>query len=265
MPCEGKETHVKQRRSSPRLECAAVGRPPSRLQNGPVIDHVFCPCFRVRTVTCFPFVSGSLRLAFKPPRSRTKDLTVNLSGLHPTRNMAAPYQYAPSNLDHVEDLEKYQRNGFHPVHLGDKLDKFDAERYRYEVIHKLGNGGFATVWLAHDIIDGGYVALKIVHASQSSYGAPPTVESILDDHPTKIFVTERRRFFISGPNGHHVCQVLPVTGPSLMALSRPPYRLQPAVCKTLAQQAAQALEFLHARGLCHGGTSCCPRSYVGSE
>ena len=147
----------------------------------------------------------------------------------------------------------------------DKLDKFDAERYRYEVIHKLGSGGFATVWLAHDLIDGGYVALKIVHASQSSYGVPLAVESILDDHPTKIFVTERRRFFISGPNGHHVCQVLPVTGPSLMALSRPPYRLQPAVCKTLAQQATQALEFLHARGLCHGGTSCCPRNYVVSE
>ena len=168
--------------------------------------------------------------------------------------MAAESQYAPSNLDHVEDLEKYQQNGFHPVHLGDTLDKLESGRYRYEVIHKLGNGGFATVWLAHDLADGGYVALKIVQASQSSYGVSPAVQSILDDHPTSMFVTERRRFFISGPNGHHVCQVLPVTGPSLMALSRPPYRLRPAVCKTLARQAAQALEVLHARGLCHGGT-----------
>ncbi|KAK4244449.1 kinase-like domain-containing protein [Corynascus novoguineensis] len=166
--------------------------------------------------------------------------------------MAAQPKYAPSNLDHVEDLEKYWRNGFHPVHLGDKLDKVDSKRYRYGVIHKLGYGGFSTVWLAHDLINGGYVALKIVCASQSSYGVPPAVESILDSHPTKIFVTELHRFLIQGPNGHHVCQVLPVTGPSLLALSRVPYRLRPAVCKKLAREGAQALEFLHARGLCHG-------------
>jgi hypothetical protein len=71
-------------------------------------------------------------------------------------------------------------------------------------------------------------------------------------------VTELSRFHISGPNGKHVCQVLPVTGPSLMALSRVPYRLRPAACKTLAREAAEALDFLHGRGLCHGGTSCCP-------
>jgi serine/threonine protein kinase len=165
------------------------------------------------------------------------------------------YKYAPSNLDHVEDLEKYQPNGFHPVHLGDKLDKVDPETYRYEVIHKLGCGGFSTVWLAHDLVGGGYVALKIVCASQSNaYGVPPAVETILSNHPAKIFVTELRRFRILGPNGQHVCQVLPVTGPSLLALSRAPYRLRPASCKTLGREAAQALEFLHGKGLCHGGT-----------
>ncbi|KAL2168975.1 hypothetical protein VTG60DRAFT_6617 [Thermothelomyces hinnuleus] len=151
-------------------------------------------------------------------------------------HMAAQRRYVPSTLDHVEDLEKYCRGGFHPVHLGDKLDQVDSTKYRYEVIHKLGYGGFSTVWLAHDLIDGGYVALKIVRASRKSYGIPPTVQAIFDSHPAKIFVTELRRFLISGPNGrHHVCLVLPVAGPSLPALSRVPYRLRPAACKTFAR------------------------------
>ena len=164
------------------------------------------------------------------------------------------FNYEPSNLDHVEDLEKYEPGGYHPVHLNDKFDPVD-NNYRYEVLHKLGHGGFSTVWLAHDLIDGGYVALKIIRASETSYGLTPAVASILDAHPSKAFATELRRFFITGPNGRHLCQVLPLTGPSLLALSTAPYRLHPAACKSLARQAAQALGYLHDRGLCHGGTS----------
>ncbi|KAK0666773.1 kinase-like domain-containing protein [Cercophora samala] len=165
--------------------------------------------------------------------------------------MVSQSRYMPSNLEHVEDLEKYRRGGFHPVHLGDKLEKVGA-KHRYEVIHKLGYGGFSTVWLAHNLIEGGYFALKIVCASESSYGPPPPVKAVLDSHPGKIFVTELRRFVILGPNGSHICQVLPLTGPSLLSLSRVPYRLRPAACKNLGRQAAQALAFLHKRGLCHG-------------
>ncbi|KAK4194344.1 kinase-like domain-containing protein [Triangularia verruculosa] len=141
--------------------------------------------------------------------------------------MTLDFKYSPSNIDYIEDLEKYQPNGFHPVHLGDQYDKVESGGHRYEVIHKLGFGGFSTVWLAHGLIDEGYVALKIISASQSSYGVTPAVTSILESHPAKIFVTELRRFLISGPNGE---------------LS----------VRQLARQAAQGLEFLHARGLCHG-------------
>ena len=205
-------------------------------------------------------VSNAPRLspALDTPCSRSKSLAASL--LRP--NMAAQSRYAPSGLDHVEDPEKYWRGGFHPVHLGDKLDEVDSGTFRYEVMHKLGSGGFSTVWLAHDLIDDGYVALQIVCASQSAYGVPLAVASILNSHPNNIFVTELRRFTISGPNGYHVCQVLPVTGPSLMALSQVPYRLQPAACKALARESAQALAWLHARGLCHGGSSRCHWTHV---
>ena len=44
-----------------------------------------------------------------------------------------------------EDFNAYRPGGFHPVALGDTL-KGD----RYNIQHKLGWGGFSTVWLARD-------------------------------------------------------------------------------------------------------------------
>ena len=58
-----------------------------------------------------------------------------------------------------EDLEKYGRGGYHPVHLG---DKFCAGRY--EVINKLGYGGCSTVWLCKDVQKRNYVSVKVVAA-----------------------------------------------------------------------------------------------------
>ena len=40
---------------------------------------------------------------------------------------------------------RYRPGGFHPVHLGDTF-----KEGRYRVIHKLGHGGFSTIWLARD-------------------------------------------------------------------------------------------------------------------
>lgn len=44
-----------------------------------------------------------------------------------------------------ESLSRYQPGGYHPVHLGDTFDNG-----RYTVYHKLGWGGYSTVWLAND-------------------------------------------------------------------------------------------------------------------
>jgi serine/threonine-protein kinase SRPK3 len=44
-----------------------------------------------------------------------------------------------------EPLSKYETGGFHPLCLGETLH--DG---RYTVRHKLGWGGFSTVWLAWD-------------------------------------------------------------------------------------------------------------------
>ncbi len=51
------------------------------------------------------------------------------------RRMSVFRQYKPSRLSNVENLELYRPGGYHPVHIGDQLEK------RYYVIHKLGFGG----------------------------------------------------------------------------------------------------------------------------
>lgn len=159
------------------------------------------------------------------------------------------FVYCPSGLDTVENLEKYTPGGYHPVEIGQTYDND-----RYKVLHKLGFGGFSTIWLARDRHQDRYIALKVLCAEHSDlYGLHPAVKSILDGSPSRPFVTELRRFHITGPNGCHLCQVLPLMGPSLSALSDHRYRLRPAGCKVLAQQAANILVFLHANNLCHGG------------
>jgi serine/threonine protein kinase len=44
-----------------------------------------------------------------------------------------------------ENAARYKPGGYHPVKLGDKLGTD-----RYQILHKLGYGGFSTVWLAKD-------------------------------------------------------------------------------------------------------------------
>ncbi|KKK17643.1 CMGC protein [Aspergillus rambellii] len=51
------------------------------------------------------------------------------------------------------DLKESSRV-FYPICVGEVLDE------RYLIEHKIGSGGFATVWMAHDLQDKRDVALK---------------------------------------------------------------------------------------------------------
>ena len=64
--------------------------------------------------------------------------------LHHTSIMMAP-RFIPSGFDAIEGFEDYQPGGYHPISVG---DTFNYGCYR--VLHKLGFGGFSTVWLACD-------------------------------------------------------------------------------------------------------------------
>jgi serine/threonine-protein kinase SRPK3 len=161
--------------------------------------------------------------------------------------------FGPVKFHETEDIEKYEPSGFHPVHLGEMYD--DG---RYKIIHKLGSGGFSTVWLAYDVREHRYVALKIItsEASQTyrdSSFAQQFITTQMQLLGSEVFSRPLGQFWFDGPNGRHLCEVLPVLGPSISNTSHDKCRIRPSISRKLAFQAARALAYLHSQGLCHGG------------
>jgi serine/threonine-protein kinase SRPK3 len=172
--------------------------------------------------------------------------------LEADNNSETSFRFLLVNFD-AEDLEMYRPGGFHPVHLGD----YYGDNKRFRIVHKLGAGGFSTVWLARDEQNNAWVTLKIAIAEEST---SIEAKSLLSRNaatgcgPQASFVVEHESFAILGPNGRHICIVLPVLGPSASQLSNGfDSRIQPPLCRQVAYQATRALSNLHAQGLCQGG------------
>ncbi|KAL9098137.1 MAG: hypothetical protein Q9163_006147 [Psora crenata] len=86
----------------------------------------------------------------------------------------------------VEHLEAYRSGGYHPIELGDELCQG-----RYRIVHKLGYGSFATVWLARDSTADRYVSLKVIAANASERGSE--VEVLNTIHQNTFHHPGRRR------------------------------------------------------------------------
>ena len=160
---------------------------------------------------------------------------------------------SPWNAVEAEDYGLYESGGFHPVHIGEFYD-----RNRYEIVHKLGYGGYSTVWLARDTNENGLVALKIVAAefSQDYKGLRRVNELALDASEQaeyEYFTTVLRTFEFDGPNGHHICLVLPLLGPNMaQSCNRWGSMLKSSWSRQFALQGTRAIAYLHAKGVCHG-------------
>jgi len=157
---------------------------------------------------------------------------------------------------YIEDIEQYRRGGHHPVHLEDMLND------RYEVWRKLGSGGFGNVWLCYDTSSKKWRAVKVMTADHSKRGreqkvydqlrARASVEDLFEKHHLAVPLDE---FWIDGPNGRHLCIVLPVFGKSLnvwelllSGLDEGTVAKKKDVCRKLTE----AVRFLHHAGICHG-------------
>ncbi|MCJ1306138.1 hypothetical protein MMC08_008956 [Hypocenomyce scalaris] len=167
---------------------------------------------------------------------------------------SAPSAFEPPFLE-VEQLERYRVGGYHPLHLGDLLN---GDRYR--IIHKLGFGGSATIWLARDSHLNRNVAIKILIAGASNNTSEVTILQHLNNSSPQSPIRQHvavllDHFHLEGPNGSHLCLVMPVVGPSVVqyAKAQPRGRLNDKLAPSVAQQAAQGLASLHAIGIGHGG------------
>ncbi|CAK7273993.1 hypothetical protein SEPCBS57363_005934 [Sporothrix epigloea] len=165
-----------------------------------------------------------------------------------------PFRFCGTKVAYVEDTQKYAPGGYHPVDIGDVISSGERE---YEVIHKLGHGGFATVWLVRSGVQStSYHALKILCADGDDYVDP---ELAIFEHLKKVaaaghpnVVDLHDSFKITGPNGEHKCLVLPVLGPAL-ELMQDSATIPIAVRHDMCRQVASATAFLHHHGVCHGG------------
>ncbi|RYC60332.1 hypothetical protein CHU98_g5878 [Xylaria longipes] len=88
----------------------------------------------------------------------------------------------------LEDFEDYTIGGYHPTKIGDTF-----HHDRYEVVHKLGFGGYSTIWLARDKYLQRYVSLKIPVAGESLKSTEGTILRMLCSgsdraHPGRRFI-----------------------------------------------------------------------------
>ncbi|KAM5433914.1 hypothetical protein MferCBS31731_006921 [Microsporum ferrugineum] len=148
----------------------------------------------------------------------------------------------------VEPWHKYDDKKtphvYYPILLGEVING------RYLVEHKVGSGGFATVWMAHDLQDKKDVALKIM--SSGEWG---DIETRIQDEilqrvqDTSHLVTYLATFLLPGNNCYHRVLVLPLMGPPLCQLTI--RNISMATRMSAAKQLLVALGNLHKAGIIH--------------
>ncbi|KAK3353920.1 kinase-like domain-containing protein [Lasiosphaeria hispida] len=189
---------------------------------------------------------------------------------------ARPGVYYQLENEHIvaESLDDYCSGGFHPVHIGDCL----GSGGRFRVLHKLGDGGFATVWLCRDKLTNKLRAVKINAAGAftkpqrqceraeitEQANVPEKTNTIIEFEISQVFsgysseelaangiALPLEYFWLEGPNGWHLCAVLPFFGPRLTNLFQV-YAHCEELLKDICFQLALSMRFLHSHGICHG-------------
>ncbi|PYH93055.1 kinase-like protein [Aspergillus ellipticus CBS 707.79] len=111
----------------------------------------------------------------------------------------------PTEAIEEETLPTYDAENYYPVHIGHVLNG------KYQVVAKLGYGVTSTVWLARNLSDAKYVALKVyVCGTQRNHelGVYDRINNAETDHMGRSFIRKLfGHFLLDGPRGRHLCLV----------------------------------------------------------
>lgn len=155
----------------------------------------------------------------------------------------------------LEDFEQYGPGGHHPVVLGDFL----GEDNRFQVWHKMGQGTYGLVWMCRDLADGKFCAVKVLRDDLSKHAdklpelrlrellGGVSAKEAWDNHIVMPLDTFTQR----GPNGEHLCIVMPLLGPSITEVRTFNWNNLPFL-KDICFQLVEGMNFMHTHGLCHG-------------
>ncbi|KAF2235377.1 serine protein kinase [Viridothelium virens] len=154
----------------------------------------------------------------------------------------------------AEPLARYRQGGYHPVRLGDLF-----KNGRYRVIHKLGFGGYSTVWAARDEIANRNVALKIETSETFSTSRELEILQICSrsqNEPGSEYISKLLDAFRhDGPNGSHHCLILDILGSNVPAVLDEKFEgasLPREVATAVIKEVLCGLSYLHKQELAHG-------------
>lgn len=172
--------------------------------------------------------------------------------------------------DYCEAEEQYSPQStptnqviFYPICIGDRIHHPGGQ---YEILHRLGNGGFSVVWLARDLKRNTSVAMKVMTAGfagekefanqkmlkEASNLEKSRLNLYLDTFHLESPYDEMRR---DGMPILHRVLVTPLAGPALSTYDMRfdmSLRSRMAAAKSLLE----ALRDLHKAGFIHGGSYC---------
>ncbi|KAF1735366.1 Serine/threonine-protein kinase spk-1 [Beauveria bassiana] len=164
---------------------------------------------------------------------------------------AQEYRQVYVYIDGVENIDRYDKGGYHPITIGDILNK------RYTIVGKLGHGGYSTVWVARDMQQEEYIALKIGVAKSRMHeisimkslsdlrsSLPANPVSLSGFHAIPRLLDD---FTIHGPNGEHPSYTTDLAGFNLdKSLNSGMFRID--VARALAVKLVSAIAYMHGRG-----------------